>query len=110
MRGRSEKDDVETLRLIYVIERAIKAEGLPAHGGLVLAYIAGQPDGSALLWDVREACSLGPTQSSRVAESLEEAGLVKRGAGQDGRFTTVRLTTKGRGVVEQIIRAAQSGE
>lgn len=110
MRGRSEKDDAETLRLIYAIERALKTEDLPANGGLVLAYLARQPDGSALLADVRDACLLGPTQSSRAAESLEEMGLVKRGAGKDGRSTMVRLTTKGRGVVERIIQAARSDE
>lgn len=110
MRRRQEKDDADTLRLIYVIERAIGKEGLPAHGAVLLAYLGLQTDGSALLSDAREACGFGRTQASRVAESLEGAGLITRSAGEDGRFTMLRLTAKGRSAVERLIQAAHSEE
>lgn len=110
MRWRPDQDDAETLRLICVIEKGIKAENLPAHGGLFLCQLARQ-GGEALLSDVREACLIGSTQSSRVAEALEDMGLlIRKIDSKDGRFTEVRLTVQGRGVVERMIQAARSRE
>lgn len=110
MRRRPEKDDADTLRLIYVIEKAIGKEGLPAHGTVLLVHLGLQADGSALLSDARDACSFGRSQASRVAEALEGVGLITRTAGDDGRFTMLRLTAKGRSVVERLIQATHSEE
>lgn len=108
MRRRPEKDDADTLRLIHVIERAIGKEALPAHGAVLLTHLGLQADGSALLSDARGACGFGRSQASRVAEALEREGLITRSTGDDGRFTMLRLTAKGRSVVERLIQAAHS--
>jgi DNA-binding MarR family transcriptional regulator len=107
MRGRRpNKDDAEALRLIYVIELAIHEENLPAHAGTVLSHLM-RVGGEASLSDVREACRLGRSQASRVAEALEARGLIEKFDGEDGRYTEIRLTDQGRSVIERIIQAVQ---
>lgn len=108
MRRRAE-DGADTLQVLFRATREFAKEGsqLPARSALLLYFLGTQPEGQAAFAEVREECGLGQSQTSRLIVALVDAGLIVSAApADDRRKSNLRLTAKGRSVIERIIQAA----
>lgn len=68
----------------------------------VLLVLRLRPEGAAEFADVRKACNLGQSRTSRLVAALARAGLVRVSTPKDRRRTVVELTASGLRAVDRI--------
>lgn len=82
---------------------------LPVHSDVFLVFLARQPSGTAKMQELREQFSLGQSRTSRTCRALEREGLVEAMPDPShGKFTLVRLTTKGQKIVDEALVALRA--
>ena len=107
---RRDSEDADTLRSLFQLALEIDKAELSPKSLIVLAFLALQPSGEADYAEVRDTCGLSGPQTTRTSDSLIEANLVTRHVlGEDRRKTRLKLSTKGRNVIERIIQATHLG-
>lgn len=110
---RLSQEAVDDLRALEEALLAFRHDGkrgigsrLPVHSDVFLVFLARQPAGTAKMQEVREQFLLGQSRTSRTCRALERVGLVETMPDPShGKFTLVRLTTKGQKIVDEALAA-----
>jgi DNA-binding MarR family transcriptional regulator len=85
-------------------EAVSAAAGQPENGAAALSLLA-QFMERPRVGLLHQAVGLTPSGAVRMLDKLEDAGWVRRGAGDDGRSTSVRLTASGRRAAARVAAA-----
>jgi DNA-binding MarR family transcriptional regulator len=113
---RFSQEAVDDLRVLEKALLAFRHDGnrgsgsrLPVHSDVFLVFLARQPQASAKMQELREQFLLGQSRTSRTCRALEREGLVETMPDPNhGKFTLVRLTTRGQRIVDEALAALRA--
>jgi DNA-binding MarR family transcriptional regulator len=98
----------ELLKVLRALRRGYdkgNANSLPAYADCALVAVASRPEGASML-ELRTEFQLSHPRITRTCKALEREGLVHLSPDPaDRRRTLVRLTSRGHGIVDDVLSA-----
>jgi DNA-binding MarR family transcriptional regulator len=106
-------DDLRVLQSALLAFRRSDKKGagsrLPVHSDAFMVFLAQQPSDTAKMQELRAEFLLGQSRTSRTCRALVREGLVETMPDPSQRkWTLVRLTTKGRRIVDEALAALKA--
>lgn len=106
-------DDLHVLQNALLAFRNCGKKGagdrLPVHSDVFLVFLAQRASRTAKMQELREQFALGQSRTSRTCSALAREGLVLTMPDPEhGKYTVVRLTTKGQKIVDEALAALQA--